>query len=517
MSAAQPVSLVSQPFAGLIELIGSDLPLSVEIDVGSIAVKGLNCRVLLADRAWQEKQCRFRSMASGEPRDQATHTTRRTEVSMSGHPFRFLHASDFHLELPLRGIEEVPDQLRELFCDAPYLAAEHVFDTALAEQVDFVLLAGDITKLKGAGARPLEFLYNQFQRLHEAQIAVYWCDSGFDRLEYWPSAVPLPANVTLFTDDSVDVVTHRRDGEVLATLLGCAGIKSGRIRPEEFDNGAAGYVIALTHGKTEAAPLEAVKVDYWALGGKHNRDNLMTEPSLAHYCGSPQARDPEEEGAHGCAVVAVDGRGRTHRQTMTTDVVRWHTEVFELPDQIDQHGLLRMMRDHCHRQSEQAAGRQVLLRWRLTDSDQLTDTRSDLLAARVRQGGLARDLLTSLRAEFGEQIPGVWPVDIEAEPPTVLPSGWYEEDTVLGDLLRIVQAKQAEPVPKIALDPMSASESKSSLAPKEADELVIKHLGSELQIHDAHESHRLLKHIASLGVDLLRGDRILSEEAESKS
>ncbi len=436
---------------------------------------------------------------------------------MSGHAFRFIHASDFHLEQPLQGLEDVPEQLRELFCDAPYQAAERVFDTALAEQVDFVLLAGGILKLKGAGARPLNFLHQQFLRLHQENVSVYWCDSGHDYLEYWPSAVPLPPNVTLFSDESVDVVTHRRDAEVLTTILSCAGTKSGHIRAEEFDNAAAGYVIALTHGETQESDLRGSKVDYWALGGRHNRENVMTAPHLAHYCGSPQSRSPDEEGPHGCAVVNVDKRGRTVRQTMTTDVVRWHTEAFDLPDQVDQHGLLRLLRDHCHQLNESSAGRQVLLRWNLTDSDQLTDTRSDLLAARVRQGGLARDLLASLRGEFGTQIPGIWPVDIDADPPTVLPSGWYEEDTVLGDLLRIVQRKQAEPAATIPLDSIAPTGRKSSLDPQEADELVIKHLGADLKIHDAHESQLLLRHIASLGVDLLRGDRILSEEAEPKS
>ena len=168
---------------------------------------------------------------------------------MPGPAFRFVHASDFHLDQPLSGVEEVPDQLREMFCDAPYLAAERVFDTALAEQADFVLLCGDIVNLKNAGARPLDFLFEQFQRMREEAVTVYWCDSGHDNLEYWPSAVPLPPNVQLFSHESVDVVTHRREGKVLATILGSAGNKSGRIRAEEFDNGAAGYVIAMTHGE----------------------------------------------------------------------------------------------------------------------------------------------------------------------------------------------------------------------------------------------------------------------------
>lgn len=424
---------------------------------------------------------------------------------MSGPPFRFVHASDFHLDQPPGGVEQVPEHLRDLFLDAPYAAAQHVFQTAIHEQADFLVLAGDVVRLKSAGPRALDFLYGQFQQLAEQQVSVYWCDSSRDRLELWPSAVPLPAHVHLFADESVDVLTHRRDGEVLATILGCAGNQAGRIRPDEFDNAAAGYVIATTHGNVDADAMRDTKVNYWALGGRHQRETLFSEPAMAHYCGSPQGRGPSEEGPHGCALVDVDRRGRTVRQTMTTDVLRWYTELVDLPDHIDQHGLLRLLRDQCHRLAEDAAGRQVMVRWMLTDSDQLTDTRSDLLAARLRQGGLARDLLSSLRAEFGAEVPGVWPVEIDAEPPAVLPSGWYEEDTVLGDLLRLVQQRQQQEVCQVPLEPM------------EADPQVVKQLSEKLRIHNGHECQLLLREVAALGVDLLRGDRILSEEREAES
>ena len=44
-------------------------------------------------------------------------------------PLRLVHASDFHLELPLHGLAEIPDHLRELLIEAPYHAAEQVFET----------------------------------------------------------------------------------------------------------------------------------------------------------------------------------------------------------------------------------------------------------------------------------------------------------------------------------------------------------------------------------------------------
>ena len=58
--------------------------------------------------------------------------------------FRFLHASDLHLDRPPRGLAEVPDHLRSVLAEAPYRAAERVFDAAVKERVDFVVLSGDV-------------------------------------------------------------------------------------------------------------------------------------------------------------------------------------------------------------------------------------------------------------------------------------------------------------------------------------------------------------------------------------
>ena len=58
-------------------------------------------------------------------------------------PFRFIQSSDFHLERPPRGLAEVPDHLRT-GTRHPYRAAERVFDAAIKERVDFVVLVGDL-------------------------------------------------------------------------------------------------------------------------------------------------------------------------------------------------------------------------------------------------------------------------------------------------------------------------------------------------------------------------------------
>jgi DNA repair protein SbcD/Mre11 len=137
---------------------------------------------------------------------------------MSSRPFRFIHASDFHLEQPLMGVAEVPDHLRELFLDAPYAAAQQVFEAALAEDVGFVVLSGDILQPLATGPRGPLFLAEQFARLAARGIGVYWAGGAVDPPETWPGVVKLPQNVHVFPRGRMEETTIAWESETLARL-----------------------------------------------------------------------------------------------------------------------------------------------------------------------------------------------------------------------------------------------------------------------------------------------------------
>ena len=106
---------------------------------------------------------------------------------MAGIPLRFIHASDLHLELPVHGMDEVPQHMADALIDAPYDAARRLFDTAVSEPVDFVVFAGDVYHPHSGGARALDFLVRQFQRLAEANIRIYWAGGLVDPSGRLPS------------------------------------------------------------------------------------------------------------------------------------------------------------------------------------------------------------------------------------------------------------------------------------------------------------------------------------------
>ena len=110
------------------------------------------------------------------------------------------------------GVAEVPDHLRELFLEAPYTAARRVFEAALVEDVKFVVLSGGIVTASVTGPCGPLFLAEQFTRLAERGIAVYWASSAIDPPEVWPAAIRLPQNVHVFPRGRVEEFLVQGEG-----------------------------------------------------------------------------------------------------------------------------------------------------------------------------------------------------------------------------------------------------------------------------------------------------------------
>ncbi len=411
---------------------------------------------------------------------------------MPGTPFRFVHASDFHLEKPLAGFWPIPEHLRDLLLDAPLVAAKRVFDTALAEDVQFVVLAGGIIEPLAAGPRGIEFFRRQLARLDERQIAVYWAEGRCDGPHRWPKPIRLPACVHRFSDRRVTTVIHRGGGLPLATIVAGSGEGNRRVCHGQFevDTGDL-YSIAIAHGALERKVLRRRSaVNYWALGGKNAAQKLQSSPSIAQFCGSPQGRQASEEGPHGCLVVEVDQDGKTHRRKIATDIVRWHRQQLELTDAMTRTELEDVLCDHTRQLSESASGRQIFLSWSIIQGASAPAWR---LAAQLRQGGVADELTDTLRRRFGMTKPGVWTVGLDVVPPERLPRAWYEEDTILGDLLRLVRHYQEHEDE----DPFQQWE--TGLGREEASS----ELEAAIKIASPSERRDILRRVAALGVDLL--------------
>ena len=357
---------------------------------------------------------------------------------------KFIHASDFHLDRPICGLPEIPKHLLETLASAPYESAQRVFDFAMTERVDFVLLSGDLFDHDSGSARAPAFLLNNFQRLAENGTHIYWCAGETDHPDRWPSSIQLPDNVVTFSTGIVEEAEHLRNGIPIATIMG-AGFDPKRRNGDHF---AAGHRqntvnIALTYGEMESANLVADGIHYWAMGGKHKPTRLDRAGSHISWPGTTQGRTPKESGPHGFNYVRVDSNGKFKIQAVQSDRVRWLPQKIAIAENVNKKELKEALTDRALKVIADTTDQIILSRWFLATDGEFNP--------RIRKEGWADEILEWLRDEFGRGDKGLWSTSVNIETPKSLPIEWYEEDTILGEFLRVVGRYQSDESLKINL------------------------------------------------------------------
>jgi DNA repair exonuclease SbcCD nuclease subunit len=356
---------------------------------------------------------------------------------------KFIHAADFHLDQPIRGLTELPAHLRSRLANAPYDAAGKVFDLAIAERVDFVLLTGDLFDIESGSARAYAFLLSEFQRLAEKNIHIYWCGGEFDFPDRWPSSVALPDNVITFSSSIIDEIEHRRDGKRICAIF-ASGYDCKRGSLADFDGSeSATFNIAMTYGQFEASHLTGPNIHYWALGGVHKATTLEKTQTLGVYPGTPQGRRPQESGARGFKLCRVDAKGKLRVQTVETDSVRFIPQKLTISENVSMKSLKETLTERGMKLISDCPDQLVLTRWYLATEGEFNP--------RIRKVEWAAELLEWLRDEFGRGEDGVWSTEVKVEAPKSLPSNWYEEDTILGEYMRAVARYQSDDSLKLNL------------------------------------------------------------------
>lgn len=287
--------------------------------------------------------------------------------------FRFLHAADLHLDSPLRGLERYPDAPVEQIRGATRRALENLVELAIAEEVAFVLLAGDNYDGPWKDYNTGIFFTQCMGRLHGAGIRVYLISGNHDAASAIAKTLRLPENVHVFP--------ARRPETQRLQELGVAIHGQGYQIQDTRDDLAAGYPaaepglfnIGLLHTALTGRPghesyvpttldmLKSKGYDYWALGHVHQREIVCESPWVL-FPGNPQGRHIHESGAKGCTLVTVE-EGRVeeveHREL---DVLRWQMCHIDLSGCESQEDLFRDLRKHLETARASADGRPLAVR-----------------------------------------------------------------------------------------------------------------------------------------------------------
>lgn len=247
---------------------------------------------------------------------------------------KFLHAADIHLDSPLTGLssnDQIPDAVVR---HCTRRAFSNLIDLAIAEDVAFVIIAGDLYDGDWRDYSTGLFFANEMRRLGRPCFLVR---GNHDARSQITRNLQQPPNVHEFSSRAAGTIP-------LAELRVALHGRSFPDRAVDEDLSDAypaalsGYLnIGILHTSAEDpagehdryAPcriegLIAKGYDYWALGHIHQRRDLNPDGSpWIIFPGNIQGRHVRETGAKGCTLVEVQNDRIVSVQHCDLDVLRW--------------------------------------------------------------------------------------------------------------------------------------------------------------------------------------------------
>ena len=255
---------------------------------------------------------------------------------------RFLHVADVHLDTSFAGRSET---VRRRLRDASREAFTRAVDVALREDVDAVLVAGDLFDGERLSFQTERFLLEQVARLGDHGITVVYATGNHDpgTAGGGPRALKWPPNVVTASDATPTRVEIRARAGGIAGYVSAIGHETAREdrdlarklpRPEgEWPEvgllhtqvqTSAGADRHASYAPSDLAYLRRAGYDYWALGHIHVPQELSADPPI-WYSGSLQGRSHGEQGERGAVLVDLSDRGAPLVSFRPLASVRWET------------------------------------------------------------------------------------------------------------------------------------------------------------------------------------------------
>jgi len=250
---------------------------------------------------------------------------------------KFIHVADLHLDSPFKGITTVSKELGKKLKESTFTAFHRVIEKAINEQVDFVIIAGDIFDLEDRSIRAQVRFKNELNRLIDANIGVFICFGNHDFVSNRKSDFHFNEQVVIFGPRPEQKKFHTQAG-VDVYLYGFSYDTRHVVdrKIEQYEKGKEeGFHIGILHGQLESnkehdtyAPftiqeLVDKEMDYWALGHIHKRQVLHMEPPII-YPGNIQGRHKNEQGAKGAYLVELHSKEVKLDFFETSDII-WET------------------------------------------------------------------------------------------------------------------------------------------------------------------------------------------------
>lgn len=248
--------------------------------------------------------------------------------------FRFIHAADIHLDSPLRGLSGHTGAAAGRIRSATRAALEGLIGEAIEQQVDFVVIAGDLYDGDWKDFHTGLFFAQQMGRLAQARIAAFVLHGNHDAESQITRRLQLPPNVQVFPHrkpetfrlEAQRVALHGQSFPEQAVSANLVPLYpeplTGYFNIGVLHTGLGGLGGHLNYAPCSLDDLLAKGYQYWALGHVHQGQLLHEHPHVV-FPGNLQGRHIRETGAKGARVVTVEDGQIIDLSTVHTDVVRW--------------------------------------------------------------------------------------------------------------------------------------------------------------------------------------------------
>ncbi len=287
--------------------------------------------------------------------------------------FRYIHAADIHLDSSLHGLERYEGAPVEEIRSATRRAFDNLIDLAIDEEVEFVLLAGDLYDGDWKDYNTGLYFVDRMGRLREAGIRVFMVAGNHDAASQITKHLRLPDNVTMFSTrtpervvlDDLSVAIH---GQGFATRAVTDDLSQAypQGNPQLFN---VGLLHTCLDGKPGHEPYAPCSVDglrskgyqYWALGHVHKREEVNQDPWII-FPGNIQGRHIRETGPKGCTLVTVENGDVVEVEHRDLDVMRWVLCELDVAGNETVDDIYSLVRDVLQAALDDADGRSVAVR-----------------------------------------------------------------------------------------------------------------------------------------------------------
>jgi DNA repair exonuclease SbcCD nuclease subunit len=306
-----------------------------------------------------------------------------------------------------------------------------IVDLCLDEQVDALIVAGDLYDGEQTSMKTARFLATQLARLSEAGIAVYKIRGNHDALSKITQELVLPEGVKVFGKQA-EIVFHTAGGLDVA-IHGMSFAKPqapDSLLPKYRAPDAGSVNIGIMHtslagapghdlyAPTSAADLHAAGFDYWALGHIHKRSQHAGEKTVV-MPGMPQGRDINEAGEKTVSLVTIGDDRSIRVEERLTSVAQFERVSVDLGGAEDWRGAMEMIEASLGELREATRSPHLVARLVLTGSTALAwklRRDRDLLLAEIEQRaeGLGRTWIEKI--DLSTNAPAAPPNMLIADP-----------------------------------------------------------------------------------------------------